>query len=135
MAALRPSGVRPDGLRTTVTRVVRGAQGRGDRVGAVPGRAERQDHLERAGQSWARTWSTAPRRCRSSLRTGMMTHTFGSGVRWGPCGAGGLVMAAPSWPTVDRRSRHDQAGIRVSRRSRPRRGRRCSRRGRCRGAP
>ncbi len=78
MAALSAAGVRPVGLGTVCTRA-------SSRTSSAAISSVRSPEGPRAmttsispAYSWARIAVTAPRRCRSSLRTGMITDTAGS---------------------------------------------------------
>ena len=62
MAAFSARGCEPVGFGTVRTRGSRGAEPRGDLVGAVAARAERQDHLDAARRSPARAPPPPPPR-------------------------------------------------------------------------
>ena len=79
IAAFSAAGVRPVGLGTVCTRGSSRDQLGGDLVGAVRGRAEGDHDLHLAGVLLREdVRGPSSRRCRSSLRTGMITETAGS---------------------------------------------------------
>ena len=101
IAALSALGVRPVGLGTTTTRRSLGRDGVGDLLGAVVGGADGEHDLDLTWVALGEDLSTASRRCRSSLRTGMTTEMGGQPrVSAGACGRVGELLHGGAHATV-----------------------------------